>query len=100
LGEDEADPNAARAMNAAAAAATPIRRPSNSTIVDTAAGAVEMQYREGDFLQNRTHWLGVGTSFLSIYKAYYASLAWAAHEITPFVFGSRKVTDYVFVGFS
>ena len=88
-------------MNAAAAAATPIRRPSSSTIVDTAAGAVEMQeYREGDFLQNRTHWLGVGTSFLSIYKTYYASLAWAAHEITPFVFGSRKVTDYVFVGFS
>ena len=33
LGEGEADPNAARAMNAAAAAATPIRRPSNATIV-------------------------------------------------------------------
>ena len=33
LGEGEADPNAARAMNAAAAAATPISRPSNATIV-------------------------------------------------------------------
>jgi len=43
LGEDEADPNAARAMNAAAAAATPIRRPSDATIVIPAAGAVEMQ---------------------------------------------------------
>lgn len=43
LGEDEADPNAASAMNAAAAAATPIRRPSNATIVIPAAGEVEMQ---------------------------------------------------------
>jgi len=83
LGEDEADPNAARAMNAAAAAATPIRRPSNSTIVDTAAGAVERDagvQRQGDFLQNRrTHWLGL---VFFLYKAYYASLAWAAHETT------------------
>lgn len=45
LGEDEADPNATRAMNAAAAAATPIRRPSNATIVipPPDAGEVEMQ---------------------------------------------------------
>jgi hypothetical protein len=45
LGEGEADPNAARAMNAAAAAAaaTPIRRPSNATIVCPAAGEVEMR---------------------------------------------------------
>ena len=40
LGEDEADPNAARAMNAAAAAATPIRRPSNAI---PTAGEAEMQ---------------------------------------------------------
>lgn len=39
------------------------------------------------------------TSFLSM-KAYYASLAWAAPQAAPFVFGSRKLAEYVFTGFS
>lgn len=46
LGVEVADPNAARAMNAAAAAATPTRRPSNATILFPAVGEVEMRTGE------------------------------------------------------
>ena len=60
LGEDEADPNAARAMNATAAAATPIHRPSNTTIIIPTAGAVKMQeYRDKeifDRIEERSGW--------------------------------------------